>query len=181
MIVIVIAISVLFLYRIINNLVNFLSVKTFLSSYFEWLSSQNWELVQKKNQIIKLWEDAGLSDMSAPRTEPMGLGQIVNYNKSVFHSFPSNEQDMASATVSLFHQALGVYKSRLVNTFNPLYWIESILFAPRKIIKSFGSKNKILINIAQFFYWLTATIFSIVLALYAEEIRSIIENIFFKS
>jgi hypothetical protein len=167
----------IFLYKLSLNIVRIVQCKKYMDEYMNWVDNHSTNIYQKKHDIIALWKSAGLRDKIAPRTEPLGLGQIVNYNKSVFDSFPSKDADMAYATHSLFNEAIGIYKSRLKKTIIPFYWIEGVLFLPKIIIEYFDVKNEVLIKFFQGIYWIAGIIFTFILAVYPTELKKIINSL----
>ena len=54
-----------------------------------------------------------------------------------------------------FRTAKGECKARILESFNPLYWIETILNLPRIILGYFGlNQNSVSAKILQCIYWL---------------------------
>ena len=75
---------------------------------------------------------------------------------------PVRREDIVRITLGMFHRAIGVYRSRMIETINPLYWIETIIFLPRQILNYLGvTPESVIIKIAQLIYWLAAFVFGI--------------------
>lgn len=125
-------------YKFLLNLYNYKSCQKFYQLYLEWFSDQNDKLFQNRGRIVKLLKNAGVKDSFIPTSQPIGFGQVCNANASVYDNFPSNIQEFAALMYSKFQEAIGEYKSRMIESFNPLYWIDTILFLPKHLLSYLG-------------------------------------------
>jgi hypothetical protein len=71
----------------------------------------------------------------------------------------------------LFLEAIGVYKKRVNNSINPLYWLEVIFFFPEKIINYFGLNNgsQTIIIVSKTFnaiYWTVGIVITLIKLIY---------------
>ena len=164
------------LIKLLINSSKYYQCKHYLNTYIEWLAKPNWELSEYKSRVIKLFEDAGLKDSTVQFATPLGFSQVATGNAWVFDQFPSYREEFVGKTRNYFHQAIGVYRSRALEVFNPLYWIELIIFLPKHIFNYVGvSLEGIIIKIAQLIYWLICIMVSMMYTLYTPEI-----NMFFR-
>ena len=73
-----------------------------------------------------------------------------------------------------FQVAKGYYKARFLESFNPIYWINIIIFLPQKILKYIGMNENTSFRIANviltFFYWVSGFAFT----LYKSQIKHFI-------
>ena len=165
--------------KLLINLARFFKCNIFLDKYCEWIKNPSFEIIENKAEIVKLWQSANVEDRYSPRVSPMGLGQIATYNKGVFFSFPSNEEDLAHATISMFYEARGVFKKRIIDSINPLSWLEAIIFFPRIAMQYLGYKgNGFVLKIFQFVWWLFGIFVSIMIATYNNEIHLFVRKLF---
>lgn len=169
---------VILLLKLLINLSKYVQCKRYRDKYLEWLlKGQTWQLVEHKSQVIKLFEDAGVEDSVCGVAEPLGYGRILTGGVSVFANFPSGREDFASITMRMFHQAIGVYRSRMLQTFNPLYWLESVINLPKQVLSYLGvPPESTVIKIAQLIYWIVGSLLSFLFALYRSEIERLVKD-----
>jgi hypothetical protein len=86
----------------------------------------------------------------------------ASFNASVFQNFPSKSADHAMTAMRDFQDAMGIYRRRIFESFNPLYWINLVLFLPKNILGYVGFKTETaLIKIFQLIWWLAGIVFAI--------------------
>ena len=167
-------------YGIIKLLINFnkyYQCKDYLNKYNEYLENPYWELSEHKSHVIKLFKDAGLKDSTIQFIKPLGLSHVAHGNAWVFDQFPNDREEVVGKTIDYFHQAIGVYRLRAREVFNPLYWIEFIIYLPKHVFNYLGvSPESVVIKIAQLIYWSVATVVSIICALYTPEIDMFLKD-----
>lgn len=174
-----IAIVILLSFKFILNLIRFLGVKKYLGDYFDWLDNSNWKMVENKHKVIELFTNANLDESYVPRLEPISYDKDISYKEGIFTAFPSKKKDIASLTVGLFHEAIGVYRSRMLETFNPLYWIQAFLFLPRNALQYIGIQSgKTITKILQLVWWTIDFLLVAGLTLYSDEISEYLGNLF---
>ena len=169
------------LYKIISNFVNYKYLCKIENEYITWLSSKNKNpnLTQCKNKVISLFKKANVSNCCIPLTQPTGFGKCVTTRVSVFENFPSPYENFASIHFNMITVAKGTYKQRALETFNPLFWIDLVLFAPKNILEYIGLNDettlfKALNIVLTFFWWL----FGIIINLFNTEIHNFIIKLF---
>lgn len=143
------------LYKLIVNITSYFKMKYFFKCYQSWLFvNRDSKLLSYKSSVIKLFERAGIKDCYLPYVRNMGYGQLASYSASVMQAFPSPFEDFASVTYSLFQDAIGIYRSRIFETFSPIYWINLIIFLPKNLFNYLGVKSEsIIIKILQCIWW----------------------------
>jgi hypothetical protein len=66
-------------------------------------------------------------------------------------------------TLGMFHQAIGVYRSRAFQAFNPLFWVEVFLNLPKHVLGYLGVKpDNLATRILNVIYWLCLTALTLV-------------------
>lgn len=174
-----IAFLLIFVYKCVKNLFCFLRIKALDKKHILWLSQQGCSDFQTyKSECLRLLKSAGVKDASIPTTQPMGYGQFASFSSSVFLNFPTRIQVYAGAVMGMFDEAIGEYRRRIFETFNPLYWIDCILFLPRNLLDYLGLDNdkavyKLLNIILSAVWWLVG----IALTLFNDEVKSVIINL----
>ena len=102
-----------------------------------------------------------LKDIAQKSKLLMDIGVVMNIG------FDNYLTEISRVTIVL----LGETKRRIIETFNPIFWIMNIVFLPTKIIEYFGGDSqKLSTKIANFIYWLIP----IIVAVFTDEIKSII-------
>ena len=131
-----------------------------------------------KVESAKLLKDAGIKDSFVAHVEPVGYGQAQAGQFSVFENFPSDIKGMYYSMLGKFHEAVGVYKTRTIETINPFYWVEFIIFLPKYLLEYIGiSQEKSLTKIIQITYWIISLIFGLLYATYKPEIQELIKKL----
>jgi hypothetical protein len=88
--------------------------------------------------------------------------------------YPTDDANYAIAILQILQQTVSVYKSRLAEAINPLYWINVVIFLPRTILEYLGAKGTGLgTKVLQLIYWICGT----VLAIWKDEIFSFIRDL----
>jgi len=128
----------LLLLRFIINLSRFLRAKRYLARYHKWLENPDDKLLESRAQVRKLLKDVNVSDGYIGVTQHTGLNRIQTANVSVIDAFPNTRRDFVQGTNYLFREAIGTYRQRMIDTFNPLYWIETVLHLPKVVLTYLG-------------------------------------------
>jgi len=173
---IILVLFIIIVIKAILNLIRFLQCKYYLNCYFDWIKTMSWNLTESRQKVISLMNEAGVSDGFVSHVQPAGYGLLTTANVSVFNNFPNNREDMFQIMVTKFHEAIGVYKSRIIDTISPVYWIQLIIYLPKNIFMYLGvEKNSIIIKIFQIIWWAFGIIFMILLRVYQIEIANSIK------
>lgn len=158
--------------------------KCYLEKYWKWLlADRNLHLVQNKQKVKHLILNANVKDIYAPYVEPAGYGQLYTTKMSTLDNFPCNREDIVKYTVVMFNDAIGTYKRRALETINPLYWIQLIIYLPKRLLQYFGyEKDNFFVKFLQFLWWIISGASTFLYALYKTEIdtaiKAFIDNIF---
>lgn len=170
--------------KLIINLTKYIRCRRYLTLYFDWLRDKKdvgWKVTERKSQVIRLFKDAAIEDVSVPHTQPIGYGHIQAGNVSVQMNFPNNRQDIADYTISMFHQAIGTFKARMLETVNPIYWIETIVMLPKATLTYMGIKPEhVSVRILQLIYWMAAATVTAVYSFFKPQLVDFIRELFRK-
>lgn len=151
-------------YKAVLNYVKFKRCKTLSELHLQWLADSCNEFPQYKGEIKKLLIGSNVPDSYIPTSQAIGYGQIANSNVSVYLNFPSKIAAIAAALSDKFDEAIGTYHKRCLESFNPLYWIETILFLPKTLLQYIGiNSDKMAFRLCNilltFIWWLVCTVF----------------------
>ncbi len=165
-------------YKLVTNSWNYIRCKRFLSQYEDWLKDPDWRLVEHKSEVVRLFKNADVSDSFKGVVRPLGLWQIGTSTVSCFQNFPIRDQQFVGNTLTMFHHAIGVYRSRIVETFNPLYWIGLALNLPRAVLQYLGlSPESVVIKVLQLAYWAVSGIFILLWAVYQPAVHGYVKRL----
>lgn len=127
------------LFKFLTNYAAYYKCKKYREDYLKWASSSCDGFEEHRSEIIHLIEQAGISDSRIPVSQVIAPMQMASHAASVFTNFPTKNPQLAACMYGKFDDAVGVYRNRWMNAFNPLYWIESIVFLPKALILYIGA------------------------------------------
>lgn len=162
----------------IYNLINFLRynhIETLLVGNYTNNVELNTKAKTCKKEILDYIKNSGVKDKHINIAEPMGFGQLVTGRVSVFNNLLSYRTDVATAVRDLLLEAKGNYWYRFVNSINPFYWLKIILYIPKYLLSYLGlDADSIFIKIFQLIYWAIGIIFTIIITVFTDEIKTLI-------
>lgn len=168
------------LFFFIDSAYSYYRLDKIYDSYFHWLMDHSsTKVIRKRSALKKLIAHAGVSAPFLPTVEPMGWGQLASFKIDVLGNFPSNREDIVKITCLTIQDALGVYKSRMWASVNPLSWVHALVFLPQSIISYLGlSTDTALAKFIQLVWWMLCSVFALAKAAYTDKINQIISVIF---
>lgn len=119
---------------------------------------------ENRTEIKKVVLNTGLPNQTKSFMEPLGLGYTQKQSMSVLSNLTYLNTEILKGGRQLLNSAKGHYKNQSIKCFNPLFWIEFVIFLPREIFNYFSIDKNIkfgstLINIFQLIYWIVSIIF----------------------
>ena len=148
------------IYKMLSNLYFYFRIKHLNKLHSKWRIGKAPRFPTYKSEVISLFKRAGIQNLLTPTAMPIGYNQIANFNADVFTNFPSTHIDIADGAVRMFYEAEGTFRHRFFESLNPIYWIELVLFAPKKLLIYLSfDENKTLFktcNILLTFIWWSA-------------------------
>jgi len=141
--------------KALYNVYYFFLVKRYLEKYQNYVKSKKgWYIRENRQKIIKVLENAGIEDVTQPHVEPMGWGFVSTAGFSVFKNLSTLRTDIVPIILGGLREAVSVYKSRIQESFNPVFWFETFAFLPRIMLRYLGlSSDGIVVKLAQFVWW----------------------------
>lgn len=129
-----------------------------------WFKQNDEKFLYHKGEARRLLKGANIPDISIPISEPTGYGPIRNYTAPIFENLDSKNVYIASTVVGKFDEAIGTYFHRAIESFNPLYWLETIIFLPKSLLQYVGmDMNKPAFKLCNvlltFIWWLISSLF----------------------
>lgn len=164
-------------YKFLSNLYYYLNCKKLKSIYLDWISGENNNCMYTKAKVLKVFKRAHIKDAAIFQSEYTGCGQIANYSIRALSNYPLLDKTHMNYTLRAYDESIGYFKDEMINSFNPIYWIDFILFLPKNILEYVGAdiekvSSKILNVILTAIWWIITT-FGVI---YHDKIISIIQN-----
>jgi len=133
------------------------STKKYFRLYEDYIQKPTFEFHQHGPQIVQLFKDADLSDFQIHRIEPVGYGKLRTINTSGYANITLIEADVVGTMRSKFNEAIGVFRHRMLQSINPLFWLEFAFKLPQFLFEFVGVlPDKIVVKVALIIYWLVA-------------------------
>lgn len=154
--------------RLIYFQLNLWAIKRYRNQYVDYLNAlsvdENWQqsfdkLNESQTEIVRLFEQADLAPQIISVVEPMGWGYIGTGHVRAWNYLTNSRHDIIASNQKSFHEAIGYFRARRNETFNPAYWIKCLVFWPRNLLAYLGlDKDSLLVNILQILVWLIKVI-----------------------
>lgn len=171
----------IFIYRLIKNTVNFFRIKYLAELHFEYMKQKNSDIVNKSQEVISLFKSAKIKDSKIAVSQPLGYMQIANFEAFAFENFPTLDTRFVFIHVDMFTRAEGVFKKNIIDCFNPIFWIDSILFLPKHFLEYLGmNMDEKISKLLNVFIYIIIGITGYVANMFSAEIKIILENFFKK-
>jgi hypothetical protein len=165
--------------RFVLNAQRLYSIKHYRESYMRWLAGDDGNLLEKQPNVVKLIDNAGIHDAVIGIVEPAGLGYVRTGNASVLANFPNRREDAAQATYNIFSQTIGVYRLRMWQTINPLFWLECVIYLPKNAMIFLGlDANSAATKFLQLVWWLAAALLGVFYGIFKSEVDGYIRHLF---
>lgn len=163
------------IYKLVCSIIDLVKIKHYQKYYNDYLNKKNIKIFQYKTSCITLFKKLNISDSKIPITQKTGYGHYANFTTSLFDNFPDNTTLFTHETLRIFQDAIGICKSHVFECFSIKYWINFVLFLPKKVLTYLNvSAESIFIKIFQIIYWLCG----ILLTLFSSDISNLIKSFF---
>lgn len=170
---IIILLLVIWIYRLVSNIYYFYKTTIYQEEYSKELQTGKSNILRDQQEIKRILEKAGIEDAMISVAEPIGYGLVQTRSSSAYNNMCYRHADVISAMTSAFEKALGVYRKRIIDNFNPIFWIETLIYLPKNIIKYIGlNETSIFTKTFQILYWLIIAFYTI----YSDTINSLIQD-----
>ena len=150
--------------RLIDFQLNLWAVKRYWKQYADYLNTLlvdgNWQqsfdkLNESQTEIVRLFEQAGLAPQIISVVEPMGWGYIGTGHVKAWNYLTNSRFDIIVSNQKSFHEAIGYFRARRNEMFNPVFLIKCLVFWPRSVLAYLGlNKDSSLVKILQILVWL---------------------------
>lgn len=172
--------------KLILNLNNYYLTVKYSNKYAEYFYAvaSNKEIPLKTQElqqpIREILLKAGIPDPKISRTRPTGYGQVVTSTGiSVFNNMFVDDLDIVTSVTGALTTAKGVYKKRITDSINPIFWIETLVYLPKSIFQYLGVPAENLVTkIFQLLWWICGAFYTIYESQVINLIQSFLSNFF---
>lgn len=164
--------------KLLINASRYLECRRLLKKYEQCILTRgrHLEVEEESQQIVALFRHAGITEPRVPFAQPVGYGQIKTGEVSVFENIASTREDVFALVIRAFHRAKGVYRSRIIEAINPVYWIETVIFLPQRALAFLGlAPETVFARIAQFAYWVLTVAVGLLYGLCRPQIEQLVK------
>ncbi len=164
--------------KLVINLWNFVQCKRHLCEYTRYIENPTWRFVEHRPQIVQLMKGAGITDKFVSDTKHIGYGLIQPYRLSVLDCMDMERDDIFGLMTRNFHEAIGVYRSRMWETVNPLYWVEWIIYLPREVVGYFGVPEESFgVRVAQVIWWFISAVIVLLRLVFEPLVQEVVKKL----
>lgn len=144
--------------KLINSYYKLYRINKIYNMYTQWLSNDDSPYIICRYKV----ELEELASVTKPKIihyiHPLDQTYISKGYASAIDQFPTKRQDFSSAIIQIIEESIGYYRYQISQSINPIYWIELIIWFPKKFINFLGLNNEIkhiktISVISQIFYW----------------------------
>lgn len=126
-------------------------------------SAASW-IQENQIEIRKIVLATGIQDQRKSFMAHLGFGYTERQSMTALDNLLLLDIELFHGAAEIINRAKGFYKTQAIKCFNPLFWIEFIIFLPKEILKYFGvnENEKIgstITKIIQIIYWLASLFF----------------------
>lgn len=147
--------SCVWLYKLLSNISYLIRISFYNHRYNEFLKKQDYNFSVYTASVVPLFKQAGIREYTIPYVLPAGDGFVSTGHALIFENISNTREDVVQGMLSCFSVAKGTFKHRILEAMSPLYWINCILFLPRKIYEYIGiDAGKISCKLLQLIYWI---------------------------
>ncbi len=182
-----IILGIIIFLKLVLNASKFYQISRYLKKYEDYVKAvankseeDTWKYVQDQSSIISLLKGAEITDSRLPYVEDVASGYggafVRKGTFSIMENIFSVRADVVAVTTHMFNVAIGYYKARTLESVNPLYWLELIVFLPKKIMEHLNFQHDPTKKILQVIYWIIMLFFFV----FENGIRQIIKSWFIR-
>lgn len=158
-----ILIAIILIVNIVINAYKLYRTNKICNLYIEWLATENssikiFQYSSELKDLVSVVESRML-----PYVQPLGMGHVSRGYADIFEQFPSRRQDFASAIIIMMEESIGFYKYKIRQCITPFYWIELIVWFPKKLLTYLGLNTElksigVISILSQLIYWIVFTL-----------------------
>ena len=148
---IVLLLITIILLRLVYYFYYYLLAKRYYKKYDQYVKNDqdNWYIRENRQNIAELFKKAEIKDSQIPYADAIGLGMVNSGHFSVFENLYLLRGDVMNIINGYFKESINVFRKKIINTFNPIYWIDFVIYLPKKVLKylNIGSEKEGIIGV----------------------------------
>lgn len=150
------------IYRLASNVSALIRINHYRDKYLAYRKNPGSGFREYTSAVVRLFHQAGVPDILMPFVQPLGYGQAIQANTTLFANVDSRDETAISNMLRCFQEARGVFKLRIRQCFSPLFWIECLIFLPRNALGYLGlSDDSVVTKLSQVVYWFLVPLLAI--------------------
>ena len=127
-------------YKFLTNLMHYFRIKKLQTYFSEFLEHKRSDMNLYRQEVLSLFEKAHVKDIKIPVSEHIG-----------------NRTEFSVTVLNMFEEAEGVFRKNMLDSFNPFYWIDLIVFLPKSLLAYIGISSEVtaykICNVLFTFIW----------------------------
>lgn len=137
------------------------------------------ELQGIQGQVSQLLRLTGQDGIRIPYVEPVGFNYVNTGHIAPDQNLDNLREDVVGTNIRLFQRAIGTCKTRAIQSFNPIFWLESIAYLPTKLLAFLGVKgDNLLAKILQVIWWLFTAAVAVIEVVFNKDFIAWLEQVF---
>ncbi len=142
--------------RLIRNSLYFLSVCRILRKHEKWFQDPGSNYTEDFSPaIIRILSRASFDEIIPFQSETGGYGYYSAEEMRIKRDISHKDMKVQGIIHNELVSARGVFLNRIIENFNPMYWIESVVFLPRCILSCTGlHPESEVIKLSQVIWWI---------------------------
>jgi hypothetical protein len=138
------------------------SINAIFKEYILYIAKKDNSFIEMKNSAISLLKEAGLKNFSFPYISYPTPYHFQKNDLDGFENLQYGEEKFVGTVNLKFLEAIGIFKARMKQSYNPFYWLEFILKLSEKTMFYLSpSINESFVKVIQIFYWLVSILFGL--------------------
>ncbi|WP_342538558.1 hypothetical protein MKY15_21700 [Sporosarcina sp. FSL K6-1540] len=151
-----------------------------LNKYNAWIADEEDEdITIYKSELEELMKLSGYWGIKIHTLDSAGYGQVRSLSINPFSQFPNSRIDVYTVIKNNLVASGGKFRRKSTYLFNPLNWIELIVFLPKHIMSYLGvEESRLGSKIVVLIWWLIGTVLTtILLNTYSTEIGQFVRRV----
>lgn len=141
-------------YKLLLNISALIRLYIYRRKYQKFLEKQNFDFSVHTASLVHLFKQASIKEYAVPYAQPAGAGYVSTGRASIYDNLSSLREDVVTSVIHSFLVAKGTFTHRIFETLSPLYWINCVIFLPRRIYEYLGiDADKLSCRVIQLLYW----------------------------
>ncbi len=167
----------IFFYKLISNYIYLQQIRKYHVLHLNWLNGKYDKMYIHHSAVIKLFKRANLKNNPTP-VHTDHHSYVAQGAVDTFNSFPTKLERVAYVHIKYYELSESAFYNRIKDCFNPLYWLDLIIFAPKHLLDYLNVDSdkqlyKLFNILFTFLWWAIVFLFTV----YKQEVKIAIVNL----